>query len=316
MRKIKFLLLAFLFTAGSATATTWDEPWADKVIREAASFVLAKVTEVDHEKGVTIRVIRTLAGKELKDSLVITDFYLLNICSSSGHGPEFRMARADSCYFFIKQNETGAYCIATPTTGFGYVKAGQVMATYRHSYHQAAVPVTVYEKTMTAIFQHYHHLAYDKTYIDQFVKEQLSQKPAGFAAEEVNIFFLQHAALETVFHLGMAIDAKLALPFLNDSTNFHNQVSGARALAASKGKAATEALLRVIVDTGYRNFVKVICIQSLEKLDARYTRPQLLEITKTASGEADGFGGNIMDPRVCTHVPSLKEALDELLAKW
>lgn len=310
-------VLAFVFITGSATATTWDEPWADKVIREASSFVLAKVIASDEEKGVTIYVIRTLAGKELKDSLVITDFYLLRICSSSGgHGPEFHLPVADSCYFFIRQNEKGDYCMATPTSGFSYVDAGRVIATYRHSYHQAAVPMAVYENTMTAIFRHYHNMPYDKAYINRFVNETLSKKPAGFTEEEVGTFFLQHAALETVYHLGLDINARLVLPFLNDTANFHNQVSGARALAACRGKEAREGLLKVIADTSYRNFVKVMCIRSLEKLDARDSRPQLLEMVKTASDETDDFGGNIMDPRVCTHLPSVKEALNELVAKW
>jgi hypothetical protein len=41
----------------------------------------------------------------------------------------------------------------------------------------------------------------------------------------------------------------------------------------------------------------------------------LQKLEQTSSDERDDFGRNIMDPRVCTHVPSLKEALKELIAK-
>lgn len=316
MRKTKIVLaLAFIFTAVTSSATTWDEPWADKVIREASSFVLAKIKSCDPDKGIAIQIIKTLGGKELKDSLVISDFYLLTICSSSGHDAEFRVAKTDSCYFFIKQNGKGNYCIATPTTGFSYVADGQVMATYRHSYHQASVPVVVYEKTMTAIFNNYHYIAYDKGYTDAFINEYLAKKPAGFSENEIDIFFLQHVALECVYHLRPGIKESLIFPFLNDLANFHNQVSAARALVACNTNETKQALLKVISDTAHRDFVKVMCIRTLGQFNSSEIKPRLIEIAGTASGKADDFGGNIMDPRVCTHIPTVKDALDELIAK-
>jgi hypothetical protein len=36
-------------------------------------------------------------------------------------------------------------------------------------------------------------------------------------------------------------------------------------------------------------------------------------LEKTASEKENGFGGNIMDPRVCTHIPTEKDALQELI---
>jgi hypothetical protein len=38
-------------------------------------------------------------------------------------------------------------------------------------------------------------------------------------------------------------------------------------------------------------------------------------LVKHANEEEDDFGGNIMDPRICTDVPSVKEALGSLIAK-
>ncbi len=44
---LPFLLALILFSSTSSHATTWDEPWADKVIKESSSFVLAKVISTD-----------------------------------------------------------------------------------------------------------------------------------------------------------------------------------------------------------------------------------------------------------------------------
>jgi hypothetical protein len=153
MKRIKTILfLAFAFVTTMTFATTWDEPWQDKVIKEADYFVFAKVKSFNKKKGVTIEIIKSLGGQELKGKIKITDFYLLDLCSSSvGHGAEFQFDGIKECYIFIKKNDNGKYCIATPTAGFDYLKDGSVYATYRHSYHQALVPVDIYEKTMTAI---------------------------------------------------------------------------------------------------------------------------------------------------------------------
>jgi len=316
MQKLLLLLvLAICLTSGKIYATTWDEPWADQVIKGASSFILAKVLACDEEKGISIQIIKTISGKELKDSLFISDFYLLNMCSSSGHGPEFHTPPIDSCYFFITQNQEGKYCIATPTTGFDFVQGGQVMATFRHSYHKASVPVNVYEKAMTAVFNNYHDLPFDKSYMEGFVNEYLNKATAGFNEDEINTFFLQHVALECVHHLKLNINEKLLLPFLNDSNNFHNQLSAARAMNAFNTETNKQELLKAIGDTSKRIFVRVICVWSLGELDPKELKEQLQNLVPSASDESDGFGGNIMDPRVCTHVPSLKNALEELIKK-
>jgi hypothetical protein len=38
-----------------------------------------------------------------------------------------------------------------------------------------------------------------------------------------------------------------------------------------------------------------------------------VKASETASTEENGFGGNIMDPRVCTHFPDVKDALEKLI---
>jgi hypothetical protein len=317
MQKLRTACIILLSLLGSRThATTWDEPWADKVISTASSFVLARVDSCDPAKGVSIEIIKTLGGKELTGALTVNGFYLLRLCSNTdGEGPEFNVSPIDSCYFFLYQNEKGQYCIATPTTGFDYCYHGKVAATYRHSYHQAAVPVNVYERTMTAIFNHYHGLPYDQEYIMGFVRENLGKKPAELNDRESDLFFLQHAALECIHHLRLPVDENLVYPFLEDTLNFHNQVSAARALAAFDTDKCKSALLAVIEDSTRRNFVKVMCIWTLAEFHPVALKSRLVTMSASASTDEDDFGGNIMDPRVCTHIPTVKEALDELLGK-
>ena len=313
---ITILILLLSLIGNKASATTWDEPWADKVISSASSFILAKVDSSDPAKGIYIEVTRTLAGETLKGRLLVNGFYLLTLCStSSGEGPEFHVSAIDSCYFFLYKDQKGRYCIATPTAGFDYAYEGTVGATYRHTYHKAAVPPAVYEKTMTAIFNNYHHQPYDQAYIQGFVREQLNQKPAQLNNAGAPLFFLQHVALECIHHLRLPVDEGLIYPFLNDTLNFHSQVSAARALIAFNTTRSKAALMSVIGDSTRRDFVKVMCIWTLAEFHPADLKPTLQAMQRTASTSEDGFGGNIMDPRVCTGIPTVKDALDELIAK-
>jgi hypothetical protein len=294
-------------------ATTWDEPWKDKVIKEADSFVLAKIKSFDKD-GVNIEIIKTLAGKELRGSIEITDFYHLNLQNSpEGHNVHFDFGGIKESYFFIKKNEKGKYCIATPTTGFDYVEGGKVNATYRHSYHQALVPIDIYEKTMTAIFNYYHYQPYDKKFINDYVKEFLSRKPAGIDTSESETFFGQHVALECIYHLRLKGFYQYIIPFLNDTSNFHNQVSAARALIAYNTPECKQDLLKVIGDTTRGNFVQVISIWTLAAFNPKELKDKLIKLKETASAEPDGFGGDIMDPRRGTYFPTVKEALQKLI---
>lgn len=315
MAKRTGLLLLFFFILHCAYATTWDEPWAEKVIKEADAFVLAKVKSSDEEKGVSIEVLKTLGG-QLPGKIKITDFYLLDLCSSSGgHGPEFHFRKAKPYYFFIKKNAKGKYCIATPTTGFALVENDTVRATYRHSYHQALVPAVTYEKTMTAIFNKHHNLPFDANFVQAYVAKSLSLKPAGFNKAEINTFFAQHVALESIYHLQLPGFYNHILPFLQDTANFHNQISAARALTAYNTSGSREALLQVISDSSRATFVQAVCVSTLATWKPIELKEQLIKIKETASGKGNGFGGNIMDPRVCSSLPSVKKSLEQLISE-
>lgn len=316
MRVLLIALFSLLvLTRNIAFATTWDEPWHEKVVKNADFFVLAKVVSSDEKKGITATVIRSLAGGSLAGNIKINDFYLLNICSTSGgHGPEFHMGNTDTCYFFLKKNAQSNYSIATPTTGFAAMFSHKVYATYRHSYQQALVPQGVYESTMTAIFQHYHGQPYDAAYINSFISEYLALAPAKIDKEGMSTFFLQHVALETMYHLGLSSNYALLLPFLRDTANKHAQIGAARALTGINTAEAKQELLVMLQDPNTSDFPKTVAVWTLASYHPTELKAKLQTLEQSASTEENGFGGNIMDPRVCTDIPTVKAALTKLTA--
>ncbi len=307
-------LFGIVAMSNLASGTTWDEPWQEKIIKEADYFVLAKIKSTNH-KSVTLSNITTFGGEELKGNIKITNFYDTHVqsWSSGSHGPEFNFKNIKTCYFFIKKNSDGEYCIATPTSGFAMVEDGKVYATYRHSYHQAIVPFDIYEKSMTAIFNHYHQKSYDVKAIRDYIDICLSQNPTGLKEEEMTTFFAQHVALECVYHLRLDGYFEKVLPFLKDTLNFHNQISGARALASNNTLACKQELLKVIADTTASRFVQVICIWTLSEFKPVELKSELTTLLTLVSAKSTGFGGNIMDPRVGTHFPSPRGALEKLI---
>jgi len=313
-----FIFIVFILIGTIQTfATTWDEPWADKIIKEADYFVLADIISYDEEKGIKLKIVKQLGGDTLPTEIEIAGFYLLEVMSSSGgHGAEFpNFEDIKQSYFFIKKNSKGKFCISTPTSGFDYILEGNVHATYRHSYHQASVPVEIYEITMTAIFNNYHHLDYNKVQITEFINQTLSKKPAGFSDDEIKTFFLQHAAMETIFHLRLDGYYNLLLPFFNDKSNFHHRVSASRALIACGNPEVANVLLNKIATNKDDDFTTVICIWSLKDFKAKLMKKDLEKLIKNASTEKNGFGGNIMDPRIGTSFPTVKTALEDLVKK-
>jgi len=313
---ILVLLLLSMGGLRAARATTWDEPWHEQVVKGADSFMLARVVASNEKKGVTIKILQTLAGTAVTGTVKITGFYGLDLCSSSGgHGPEFHFSRIDSCYFFLKKIAGNRYSMATPTAGYAVVRGGEVAATYRHSYHQALVPPATYEPTMTAIFQHYHQLPVADALVRRLVAEALALPPAALGEEGMPVFFRQHVALECIYHLGLADQTATVLPFVRDTANRHAQISGVRALRASDTPAARQQLVQLLRDTTTVDFVQVLAVRTLAAYRPRELKATLNELVPAASTRGVGFGGNIMDPRVCTSLPSVQEALTKLVAE-
>ena len=65
-----------------------------------------------------------------------------------------------------------------------------------------------------------------------------------------------------------------------------------------------------------KNFQKKkLAIQALAKVGNKRQKQKVMKRVEELSEEETGFGGNIMDPRVCTTVPNPKRAALKYLAK-
>jgi len=309
MKKLTIILLALL-TSISTYATTWDEPWKKEIIEESDYFILGQVVEAT-DSMLTVEIEKSF-GKELAGQIQIDDFFMLHICSSSGgHGPEFHFEKEVKGYFFLKKGENGNYQIPTPSSGFDLIVDEKVSATYRHSYHKASIDIETYEMTFTAIWNKLHDLDFDKAEVESFIESSLSKEVAGFEEYEIDLFFEQHASLETAYLLDIELDIEVLKKF-SESDNFHSQISALRAFSNLDSDQAKEYLLAYIQNEKHENFPKVIAIWSLWGMGDKKLNQQLSAIKEELSDEQTGFGGNIMDPRICTHFPSPRNAIAEL----
>lgn len=309
MKKLILIALTAIFATVSF-ATTWDEPWQEEVLEKSEYLVFGRVVSAN-DSAVQVEI-RKSFGTELRGTIIIDGFFLLNLCSlSEGHGPEFYVQDGDEGYFFLKKGSNGNYELPTPTAGFDRIVEDRVHATFRHSYHQAAILPSVYEMAYNVIWRKYRGLPYDATELTAFMEKYLAMAPAGFEEEEIDIFFNQHVALEAACHLGIRLEYTTLKKFA-ESDNFHAQVSALRAFVSNDSNDSKEFLLAYITDDRYGNFTKVIAIRTLWNMGDQVYRKELKKLQGKLSDEETGFGGNIMDPRVCTHFPSPQSAISQI----
>ena len=312
MNKASLTLLLITFTIASY-ALTWNEPWQKEIIQKSDYFVFGKVITAS-DSLVTIEITKSF-GDDVSGIITLDDFFLLHLCSSSGgHGPEFIFDKGEEGYLFLKKGDNGNYQIPTPTSGFDRIVKGKVHGTYRHTYHQANISIEDYELTYQAIWDKYHSKKVKLKPIMEFINNNLSQDPAGFAEDEIQLFFKQHSALETAYLLDIKLDFDMLKKFAS-SDNFHSRISGIRAMSNLKEDQTKTYLLEYLSDKDKDDFTKVIAIWSLWTMDDDKVKKQLWELRTELSDEDTGFGGNIMDPRVCTHFPSPRYAITELKEK-
>lgn len=313
-----FLCFLSFTTASSVMATTWDEPWHEEVLKNADTFVKVKVTQNNGAQATAV-LIKLLAGQQVPQQIELKGFSLLRVMSTSSMADEIHMPLkpGETYYLLLKRDEkTNSYSLPTPTSGYAQVVGTDVYATYRHSYHQAIVSIDIYEKTMTAIFMGAKNQPFDKKFVADFIKEQLGQPVANWKGEKDDElskrFFLQHAALETFYHLGYGADLAMLIPFTK-SDAYHVQISACRALGRINSAEAREMLMNYIEGKG-SGFAKVMCVWALGRQNAREMIPRLETFLKSGQDERTGFGGNIMDPRVGTLFPdSVKWSIRQLL---
>jgi hypothetical protein len=314
---MKLLLFLFFFILNTAYgfSITWDEPWQDEVLKNSEYFILGKVIE-STTGTVKIKVLKNFGDKKTESEITLEGFYMLRICtkndSSKTDVPTFFFHMIDSVYLFLKKTDIG-YCIPTPTSGYAIVTGGKVLSTFRHSYQQAHLPVLVYEKCMGAIWNSYRNLPYDTKFVNEFLEKNLKQKPSGFKDHEIKLFFNQHAALEMIYHMRLKDKFALVKPFVNCGNN-HLMISAVRCLRNFSTTETKKMLLDYVRDDAKDNFTRVMAVWSLTELKPVEFKKELKVYSLSANQEGTGFGGNGTDPRSCTYVPNLKQALTELVS--
>ena len=310
--KIALFLILTLTVQTKVLAETWNEPWQKEIIKKADYFVLAKVLSNVDSIGAEIEIIKYFGNQKLTGKILINGFSLLQMTSSSGQGVHLDFEKDQFFYFLLTKREDGNYAIPTPTSGFAILDDDKnVFATYRHSYHQALISQETYEKTYIEIWNYYKTSEFNKENILPLINEYIDKEPAGFNENEISTFFLQHATLETAYLLDISIDLERLKKFV-ESDNFHSRVSALQLLSNSDNKKTKEYLFDFVNNKQNENFEKVIAIWSLNKIGDKKYKEKLIEIAEYQSDEETGFGGNIMDPRVGTHFPSPKQAIEQL----
>jgi len=316
MKQLLILLICF-FISTVAYTTTWEEPWQSEILEAAEYMLLAEVEHCEPTESMQLRVLKAFES-DLTGTIEVDDFFMLDLCSSSGEGPSFEFEPGMMCYFLLKKGENGNYQLPTPTSGYAPVEEGEVYATYRHSIHQALVPQDLYELTYGEIWSYYRTQKYDPNLVEPFILRMATTFPAELVEEEVEIFFLQHAALETALHLGVPIDFGLLRGFA-ESNNFHAQVSALRAMQFTpqpNGPSLLHSFLKNWIVDGKRDvFTKLMALWTLERLGASDALKSLEAEIESISETKAQFEMNLMDPRVCTKLPSPRVALETALNK-
>lgn len=322
MSGFRLIFCCLIFLSQQLVAATWDEPWMDKVITDADSFVKVSITKSTPKKF-SAEVIKHLAGKPTPRKFEVVGFSMLQLGSISSGSDELSLKFNPELkyYLFLKgTKKKSQYLIATPETGWAKIIPAGVNATYRHSYHQALIPEDIYEMSMVAIFDHLHGKASDTSALRRFMHEHLSTQPAllGKANGDPEIakeFFDQHAALESFRYFGIAEMLPLLDPFLS-ADDFHVQTSAVRALLCVDSAESRKRTVDFIASKRH-GFAKIMALWNLEAWNAKEHSHLLQEYLQKGEDEKTGFGGNVMDPRIgTTFPPSVKNAISQLLKKW
>jgi len=255
-------------------------------LKASDSFVKVKVLSNDGSQA-RVEVVKSLGGLPTASEITVEDFFLLRIFSRpNGDSVKLPLTPDKTYYLFLKKDpDKNSYRLPTPTAGIAPVSGTDVVATYRHSYHQAVVPEDVYAKTMQAIFEGSNGRSYDEAFVAAFLKEQLGQPPSNWSGENDPVitkrFFLQHVALETFYHLHKGADLAMLTPFLS-SNSPHEQISACRAIGRIRSPESQE-LMMAFVERPHDGFAKVMCVWGLGEQDAKGITSRLDEFLKTES---------------------------------
>lgn len=111
--------------------------------------------------------------------------------------------------------------------------------------------------------------------------------------------------------LDLKPEFKLVSKFAN-SENYHSRISALQLMGNINSTESKEFLFSTLSNEKFNDFEKVIAIWSLKSIGDKTYINRMKEIKDDLSEEQEGFGGNIMDPRVGTYFPSPKKAVELL----
>lgn len=322
MKTTRLVLSLLLLLPAGLLHASWKEPWMDTVIKKADHFILAKVKSDDAQKGVVLQVMKTLAGEPLKGEITLDGFYALAPCFSSEDAAllPVRLERAELNYFFLKGNGK-SFQVATPTTGFAPVMSGRVAATYSHSLQIAQVQPSLYEQTMTAIFNHYHGLPFEEAAIRKTITGILAKNLADVSDKEFDkLMNDQHVALETIHHLRLQGLEETVLSYMSPSTDNFLEFSAARALVASNTTRAKDLLVNALTHFYRPPSVKLMCVWTLQAFRPTELKDRLKalewdeDVHSDYSRELYILEYHDQDPRAaCSKLPPFFDALQQLV---
>ena len=313
------LLVLFALLSMNSVAHTWDEPWHEQVVKGANSFSLFKVKENSNYK-LKLSLIKHIAGEKAEGSIIVDDYYLYNIASTSSSPDEhgFGLTKDQLVYVYLRK-QGDKYKIATPTSGYSEIQDnGTVAATYRHSLHKAQVEKKIYEATQECIFNAISGACCSDITINEYILKPLGQQVSVLSPtatkEDFDLFFKQHVALETAYLIQYPLPDKVLLPFIQ-SGFFHTEISAIRALAASDNHNTESKLISFVTKGSGSDIAKVMAILMLDRLNYKSTAA-LSEYLEKASDEEVSLAGDFMDPRVGTWFPrSVKKSIEWFVEK-
>ncbi len=345
-RAASLFIAVFVVLCSAVTfAAVWNEPWHREMVLGADSFGLYETVNVT-PFVTTFKRLRALAGADTGDSVTVDGFYGSTTPSTTSNRPgqnyddewtlRFRSGRR--YYLFLKRasDATGSLAgllkgatdapaeswrIATPTGGFAEVQPdGNVVATYRHTLHQAVVDNATYELTQTCIFDTLHHSRPCSPDVRAFIDAQLQLEPASLlgtpSPEESQRFFKQHAALETAYLIDASVDRARLEVFLR-APFFHAQISAVRALARLDSPDRNTMLADFVTDETRNKLARVFAVEAIRELQAVDLKERLTTYLPSAPADQVGLGVRVSDSRVGTTFPeSVRDALRRLLADW
>ncbi|PKF56181.1 hypothetical protein CW748_11040 [Alteromonadales bacterium alter-6D02] len=312
--RILVIIITILYCFKSL-AHTWDEPWHGEVVKGSNSFALFKVIK-NSGNSLKLELMEHIAGEKPHSNILVDDFYLYNVASTNSESDEhgFWLKDGVNVYvFLLKQGDN--YKIASPTAGYAEIlDDGYVAATYRHSLHLAKAQSDNYVKTQVCIFDKMHGSECNSETIKESIIAPLNERVAILSpqasASDFELFFAQHAALETAFLIEHPVKFDVLQPFLT-SQFFHAEISAVRALSVSSDTSRTKQLVSFIKSDKSSDVAKVMAIIMLKKLDGKNINQSIVEYYNQASESEVSLGGNIMDPRVGTWYPhSVKKAIE------